>query len=103
MKKATRLYTLTTDDVRRVSGEIGISFSPKDVPMIQERIGDYFGSQWYDAVEYALTRLKSEKKRENNMQRTNQPLTIIIATLGRQNGMRGCGAVPYNIAPFPFL
>lgn len=61
MKKATRLYTLTTDDVRRVSGEVGISFSAKDIPVIQEHIGDYFGSQWYDAIEYALTRLESEK------------------------------------------
>ena len=58
MNKDKILYSITSEDVINVSEEIKISISSKDLQFIEDKIGDFFGSQWYDAVEYALTELK---------------------------------------------
>lgn len=59
MKTRRTLYAITVDDVVNVSKEINIPFSPKNLHFIEDKIGDFFGSQWYDAVDYALTELKA--------------------------------------------
>lgn len=67
MNVRSKLYSITVDDVVNVSDEIGIIFSTKDLDFIQDKIGDCFGDQWYEAVEYALRELekaRSGKKRE---------------------------------------
>lgn len=61
MKKERILYAITVADVIDVAREIHIRFSERDLDFIREKIGDYFGSQWYDAVEYSLTELKLQK------------------------------------------
>ena len=58
MKKQKILYSITIEDVQNVSKENGISFTEKDVTFIEEKIGDFIGSFWHDAVEYALQELK---------------------------------------------
>ena len=62
MKKPKILYTITDEDVVNVAEEINISFTEQDMPFIQDKIGDFIGSYWYDAVEYALQELKKENK-----------------------------------------
>ncbi len=60
MKKEKVLYAITVEDVINVSNEINTPFVEKDLHFIEDKIGDFFGSQWRDAVEYALKEL-SEK------------------------------------------
>ena len=62
MKKPKILYTITDEDVVNVAEEINISFTEQDMAFIQDKIGDFIGSYWYDAVEYALQELKKENK-----------------------------------------
>ena len=56
------LYAITTEDIMTVSDENNIPFSEEDLPFLADKIGDFFGSQWHDAVEYALVELRSNKK-----------------------------------------
>lgn len=58
MKKQKILYTITVEDVINVSSQENINFTEKDLPLIQEKIGDYFGDKWQDAILYALEALK---------------------------------------------
>lgn len=60
MKKEKVLYAVTVEDVVNVSNEINISFVEKDLYFIEDKIGDFFGSQWYEAIEYALRELKNK-------------------------------------------
>ena len=62
MKKEKILYAVTSKDVMSVSNEVNITVSSKDIPFIEDRIGDFFGSQWYDAVEFALMELDRLKR-----------------------------------------
>lgn len=62
MKKQKILYTITVDDVANVSEEGNIPFTGQDMPFIEDKIGDFLGNYWYDAIEYAL----QELKRKNN-------------------------------------
>jgi hypothetical protein len=55
------LYAITVEDVLNVSEENKITFTEKDIPYIEDRIGDYFGSQFYDAIEFALYELKNKR------------------------------------------
>jgi hypothetical protein len=57
MKKQKILYTLTVEDVRNISKREDISFTTKDLPLIQDKIGDYFGDSWQEAIIYALSEL----------------------------------------------
>lgn len=59
MKKKI-LYSITTDDLVNVSNEEKISFDTKDISFIGEKIGDYFGDKWHDAIEYALMETKKK-------------------------------------------
>ena len=58
------LYSISTDDVKTVAEESDLSFSKKDLPFIQYKIGDFMGDKWYDAIEYALSELEESKNRK---------------------------------------
>lgn len=60
MKKQKALYTITTEDVINVSAQENIPFTEKDLSLIEEKIGDYFGDKWQDAIEYALGEVKKK-------------------------------------------
>jgi len=62
MKKEKILYAITRDDIKNVSVEINISVLEKDLPFIKDKIGDFIGDKWHDAVEYALCALEETKK-----------------------------------------
>ena len=54
------LYAITVEDVINVSEESEISFTEDDIEFIQDKIGDFMGSYWSDAVEFALQELKTK-------------------------------------------
>lgn len=60
MKKQKILYAITTEDVINVSEQEGVAFTEKDLPFIQDKIGDYFGDKWQDAIIYATGSLKKK-------------------------------------------
>jgi hypothetical protein len=47
--------------VLNISKEIEINFTEADIEFIQDKIGDFMGSYWSDAVEYALQELKTKQ------------------------------------------
>jgi hypothetical protein len=55
------LYAITVEDVINVSKEIEIDFTENDIEFIQDKIGDFMGSYWSDAVEFALQELKTRE------------------------------------------
>lgn len=57
------LYAITVQDVINVSEEIGINFTENDIEFIQDKIGDFMGSTWSDAVEFALQELKTRESK----------------------------------------
>lgn len=60
MKKQKILYAITNEDVINASNQEGITFTEKDLPFIQGKMGDYFGDKWQDAIVYALEELRSK-------------------------------------------
>lgn len=60
MKKQKTLYTITIEDVINVSNQENIPFTEKDLIFIQDKIGDYFGDKWQDAIKYALGAVKKK-------------------------------------------
>jgi len=60
MKKQRILYAIINEDVINVSRQENIPFTEKDLPFIQDKVGDYFGDKWQDAIVYALESLKKE-------------------------------------------
>lgn len=60
MKKRKILYALTAEDVVNISNEEKMPFKVKDLPFIKEKIGDYFGDKWQDAIKYALIAVKKK-------------------------------------------
>ena len=65
MDKTKIIYAITLEDVFSVSKEYKIKFTEKDIPFIKDRVGDYFGSQWFDAIYSVLNELNTNK--ENNL------------------------------------
>lgn len=61
------LYAITVEDVETVSEDMEIPFTQKDLRFIEDQIGDFFGSQWRDAVEYALEELKRKRSSEDSI------------------------------------
>jgi|GEM_PF-2113334 hypothetical protein len=61
MEENKILYAITTDDVENISETTGISFEYSDLEYIEEKIGEFFGTIWSDAIEYALNELKNKK------------------------------------------
>lgn len=55
------LYAITVEDLINVSEETEINFTENDIEFIQDKIGDFMGSTWYDAVEFALQELKTRE------------------------------------------
>lgn len=62
MKKEKPIYTITSEDIMNVAKEMGISVSREDLRFIEDKVGDFFGSQWHDAIEYALMELENVRK-----------------------------------------
>jgi hypothetical protein len=60
--KNTPLYVITTGDVVNISKRENIPFTDKDLSFIGDKIGDYFGDKWQDAIEYALNELSKHKQ-----------------------------------------
>jgi len=60
MKKQKILYALTAEDVLNISEEEKIPFDMDDLLFIEEKIGDYFGDKWRDAIGYALTEVNKK-------------------------------------------
>lgn len=56
------LYAISVEDVVNISEEIEIEFTEDDIGFIQDKIGDFMGSQWYDAIEFALNELNEERE-----------------------------------------
>jgi len=63
MKKEQTLYAITNEDVKNISDEINISVSEKDIPFIEDKIGNFIGDTWREAIEYALWELEQSKKK----------------------------------------
>ncbi|PIQ93885.1 MAG: hypothetical protein COY75_05345 [Nitrospirae bacterium CG_4_10_14_0_8_um_filter_41_23] len=55
------LYAISVEDVMNVSEEVNIPFDEKDLLFIEDKIGDFMGSKWSEAIEYALQELKGGK------------------------------------------
>ena len=55
------IYAITTEDVQKVAKEENIPVTKKDIPFIEDKIGDYFRDKWQEAIEYALNELVREK------------------------------------------
>ncbi len=55
------LYAITFEDVVNVSEETEIDFTENDIEFIQDKIGDFMGDTWYDAIEFALQELKTRE------------------------------------------
>ncbi len=55
------LYAITVEDVINISEELEIGFTENDIEFIQDKIGDFMGSYWSDAVEFALQELKTRE------------------------------------------
>lgn len=62
MKKQKTLYVITTEDVINVSNKEGILFTEKNLSFIEDKIGDYFGDKWQDAIKYALNELNKNRQ-----------------------------------------
>jgi len=60
MKKQKILYAITVEDVINVSEQKNVSVAEKDISIIKDKIGDYLGNKWQDAIEYALGELKKK-------------------------------------------
>ncbi len=60
MKKKKILYAITVEDVLNISDEEKIPSNTGDLSFIKEKIGDYFGDKWRDAVEYALIEVREK-------------------------------------------
>lgn len=60
MKKQKILYSINVEDVMNISEQENIFVTEKDLPVIKEKIGDYFEDKWPDAIEYALGELKGK-------------------------------------------
>ena len=60
MKKNKILYAITIEDVFKVAEEDGLSFSKDNLQFIEDKIGDFMGDKWHDAIEYALKELKNK-------------------------------------------
>ena len=56
------LYAITTEDVEKVAHEKRIPVTKKDLPFIEDKIGDYFREQWQEAIIYALNELQENRR-----------------------------------------
>ncbi len=62
MKEPKVLYAITIEDLADVSNEENIPFVESDLPFIEDKIGDYIGDKWHDAIKYALEELEGDKQ-----------------------------------------
>lgn len=57
------LYAISSEDVKTVSEELEIPFDKEDLIFIEDKIGDFMGDKWHEAIEYALSELEDTKKK----------------------------------------
>lgn len=62
MKKQKILYAITVEDVVNVSNQNSTPLLERDLSFIGDKIGDYLGDKWQDAIEYALNELNKNKQ-----------------------------------------
>jgi hypothetical protein len=62
MKEDKILYSISVEDDKEVSEDLQIPFKEKDLDFIQDKIGDFMDSKWFDAIDFALSELKNSKK-----------------------------------------
>jgi hypothetical protein len=62
MDKEKVIYAITLTDILEVAEDKVLHFEAEDVAFLQDKIGDYMGSLWYEAVEFALTELAANKE-----------------------------------------
>ncbi len=55
------LYSINVEDVINVSEEIEIEFTENDIEFIQDKIDDFMGDIWHQAIEFALQELEDRK------------------------------------------
>jgi len=60
MNKKKIMYAITVEDIINISDKKNISVEEKDLFFLSDKIGDYFGDKWQDAIEYALERLNKD-------------------------------------------
>ena len=60
MKKQKIIYALTMEDVLNVSKEEKLPFNLKKLPLIEEKVGDYLGNVWQNAIKYALNEVNNK-------------------------------------------
>ena len=63
MDKGQILYAITVEDVINISEETEIDFTEKDIEFIQDKIGDFMGDSWREAVEFALEELETRESK----------------------------------------
>jgi len=66
------LYAITTEDLMTVSDANKVLFTEEDLHFIEDKIGDFLGSYWYGAVEYALEELKRKDSHYGANKRTQK-------------------------------
>ena len=65
MNKEKVIYQLSVEDIFTVieDNELKIKIKEKDIPFIEDKVGDFMGDKWNDAIRYALFELQDSKKK----------------------------------------
>jgi len=65
MNKEKIIYQLSVEDIFTVieDNELKIKIKEKDIPFIEDKVGDFMGAKWRDSIEYALFELQDSKKK----------------------------------------
>lgn len=61
MKQEKTLYAITVEDVINIAAENKVTISKKDWSFIEDKVGDFFGDSWREAIEYALDELEKSE------------------------------------------
>lgn len=60
MNKKKIIYAVTVADILDIAKQKNAMVKEKDLDLISDNVGDYFGCIWQDAIEYAIERLNKE-------------------------------------------
>ncbi|HAB53275.1 MAG TPA: hypothetical protein DCE80_14075 [Ignavibacteriales bacterium] len=61
------IYSISIEDILTVieDNNLKLEIKKEDIPFIEDKIGDFMGDKWCDAIEYALLELKQSRKNSN--------------------------------------
>jgi len=61
------IYSISIEDVLTVieDNNLKLKIKKEDIPFIEDKIGDFMGDKWCNAIEYALLELKQSRKNSN--------------------------------------